>query len=61
MYLQKSGLSAKLNFCTFLVARTIFYLHKKCKLANKKMVLLRWCKAESFGFLIRHYRQAAKR
>lgn len=28
---------------------------EKCKLANKKLVLLRWCKAESFGFLIRSF------
>jgi hypothetical protein len=34
--LQKSGLSAKLNLCTFFTAKTIFYLQKKCKLANKK-------------------------
>jgi hypothetical protein len=38
-YWQKSGLSAKLNFCTS-IPQNHFFLLKKCKLANKKMVLL---------------------
>ena len=55
MGFAKERVKCKIQHLCFLSAKTIFYLLKKCKLANKKMVLLRWCKAESFGFLIRSF------
>ena len=38
-----------------LIRKTIFYLLLNCKLANRKMVLLRLCKIESLVFLIRSF------
>lgn len=61
MGFAKERVKFKIQHLCFLSAKTIFYLLKKCKSANKKMVLLLWCKVESSVFLFRSFAKLPNR
>jgi hypothetical protein len=50
--LPKAGLKSKVQHLCFLSAKTIIYLLEKCKLENKKMVLLTVVLIAAFVLLI---------